>query len=477
MYPGGRELRNYIKESSDPNLNEFIKNNFHLINQDDATLKSMMLVWKNRFVLALNKYRSELVLGNRANLDINLWKSLKLKDGVDNASILYQWLYIAQEKKSEDANSFLQEKKEQIEQMETSTSQEVNALLDKLSIRLLRRFDNLSTKEMCVLKLSLSKIVDLVDDEMADVYKSVIPNRHFEEWMSLKRSKRLEEEEQSKIKTTVAEFVEKSKIDIKTARKYVLQKRLELEDEEDSLEARLFEMIDKIVSLIKNSKSNYWQEADFVAFIKTLLEIAFRGSSLSVVIGETVAHATKPAIEYNESSYSNGMNSVFNSDSPSFALTSKSSCVGRKIDLRIVSDDDQELSFWEFKNNDVDQKLLWYQESKSLRLAQCLQKEVSSVLKHPQDILSLNWFGWSATMCYLTQQDGYAVAKKIDKITVPFDNRLISTSLENLMLCIFEVKATLSALNDEMFIASNGRTKKRKSYDSMPHTLLSPKRQ
>ncbi|OBZ83845.1 hypothetical protein A0J61_08109 [Choanephora cucurbitarum] len=70
--------------------------------------------------------------------------------------------------------------------------------------------------------------------------------------------------------------------------------------------------------------------------------------------------------------------------------------------------------------------------------------------------------------------DGYCVAKKEGSIHVPNDERLIAPHLEDMDVALFKLKAPLSTLNDEIFVKPSNGQRKRKSYDDMPHTLLSP---
>ncbi|KAI8355090.1 hypothetical protein EDC96DRAFT_265880 [Choanephora cucurbitarum] len=171
-----------------------------------------------------------------------------------------------------------------------------------------------------------------------------------------------------------------------TARKHVLLKRAEFEEEpESSLETKVYELFDTINTIIKQKTEDNWQEADSIGRIKRLLQIVFLGSLLKI----TAAATTKPVIEYNQGTYTGSISSVFASSPSSFPLASssirKSNYNGRKVDLKVTGNNDQELSFWEFKTNDASQIAL--QESKTLRLAQCLQKSLKSLFSVENDLV------------------------------------------------------------------------------------------
>ncbi|KAI8077373.1 uncharacterized protein B0P05DRAFT_129509 [Gilbertella persicaria] len=336
--------------------------------------------------------------------------------------------------------------------------------------------------EQDILKLSLSRIIDLVDEDIAEYFKQHIPVHHFGMWSNLKTDNELTEEEQAKLKKIAQDFVQRVQSNLKAARKYILLKRVDYEEEQEcSLEAKAYEIIDNINTLMKDNNNNHVQEADHVAFVKQLFRIVFRDANLKIAIGETVAAVTKPFITYNESSFSNSKDSIFISKSTSFRLahtssSRKKSYTGRKIDLKIIGDDDQELSFWEFKTRNANQKSLQHQESKTLRLTQCLQKSLKSAFDLKKDIMSITWSGWSGTVCQLYEKEDFYVAKKVATLAIPYDQRLIQTKLESFLLFIFEIKASLRSLNNAIFLESSTKTTKRKTYDDMPHIMLSPKR-
>ncbi|OBZ83711.1 hypothetical protein A0J61_08244 [Choanephora cucurbitarum] len=481
MYPGGKELRHYVKTASNPTLVEFMENHSNLVDSEELTLLQLMQVWRDRFIAMLKKYHPNLRSEGRVTCDINVWKKLKVCVSNDIRSILFQWLYILEEKKSEDLPAFLGEKQEQIDALKSSDSDDVCAALDKLSINLLEGYTDLTCLEKEVLKLSLSRIVDLVDADFESYFRQHIPARHFDSWSNLSTASQLGEQEEAKLRELCQDFAQRVQTSFRAARKHVLLKRAEFEEEgdENSLEAKAYELIDAVTTIAKQKNEDNLQEADYVAWVKRLVQVVFRRSPLKIAIGETAAAATKPIAEYNQSNYSGSTSSVFASSSSSFPLpsssTRKTNYNGRKIDLKVTGDNDQELSFWEFKTNDASQATLQKQESKTLRLAQCLQKTLKSSFSVENDTLCVTWAGWSGTVCRLYQQDGYCVAKRELDISIPNDERLIGVHLENAILALFELKEWLLSLNDEVFVQSSIRQRKRKSYEGMPHTLLSPK--
>ncbi|KAI8355683.1 hypothetical protein BD560DRAFT_406953 [Blakeslea trispora] len=200
------------------------------------------------------------------------------------------------------------------------------------------------------------------------------------------------------------------------------------------------------------------------------------------MIGETGAKCTIDVQKYNSDNFSGAANSTYNASMPSSsrsasrtatALTSseKRNIFPRKIDLRILGEDQQELAFSEFKSHHAKKPLIQYQESKSLRLNHCIIK--SNKLQQP--VVSINWEGWNGTMFQIVDCGGFCLAKKCADLLIPSDRRLVDSSLKDLVVSLFFWKSSLCSLNDFIFRNNNKVGSKRKHYEDMPHTLLSPK--
>ncbi|OBZ83847.1 hypothetical protein A0J61_08110 [Choanephora cucurbitarum] len=168
------------------------------------------------------------------------------------------------------------------------------------------------------------------------------PARHFDSWSNLTIESKLDEQEEANLRELCQNFIRRAETSFPAARTHVLLKRAELEGEpESSLEPKAYELLDTINTIIKQKKTeDNMQEADYVDWIKRLLQIVFRSSLLKVTIEKTVTAATKLVVEYNQSTYTGSISSVFASSSFPLASSStrKSNYSGRKIGLKVTDD-------------------------------------------------------------------------------------------------------------------------------------------
>ncbi|KAI8348843.1 hypothetical protein EDC96DRAFT_547204 [Choanephora cucurbitarum] len=224
--------------------------------------------------------------------------------------------------------TFSTERKEIIDALRANECDDVTTSLDQLSKSLLENYVSLTSLEHNILKLSLSRIVDLADDDFVAYFKKHLPTRHFDSCSHPETDDDLSESEKDKIVEISRDFIERAQTSFPVARKHVLLKHADYEEEVvPSLEAKIYEVIDIINSLIKQKNDGLVPETDYVALVKRLLQVVFANTPLKVTIGETAAAATKQITTYNEN---------------------------------------QELSFCEFKTHKANKKMLDYQESKTL---------------------------------------------------------------------------------------------------------------
>ncbi|KAI8327616.1 hypothetical protein EDC96DRAFT_569666 [Choanephora cucurbitarum] len=192
MYPRGKEFCYYIKPASGPTLNRFAEEHFDLMDDEDCTLCELT----NRWVLT----RTE-----RA-------KSHRLR---------YQYL----EKKTKEL-------KKHIDALKSISGDDTSRALDKLSLRILEMYNDLTPLKEEVLKLSSSRIVDLIDADFEDYFKQHIPTYS-----------KLGAEEETKAKETSQDFIQCVNTSFSAARKHVFLQRADLE-EEGFLEAEAYRIID-----------------------------------------------------------------------------------------------------------------------------------------------------------------------------------------------------------------------------------------
>ncbi|OBZ84773.1 hypothetical protein A0J61_07179 [Choanephora cucurbitarum] len=181
MYTGAKELRLYVQKNTRPTLNEFVATHSSLIDGSQHTLKELINLWKTRFSNAVKKYKPALRVDQLIIIDYTVWNQFKTEAVEESRSLLFQWYHLLQEK-SDFLDTFLNQNSEQIELIRNNTEDNVQVFLQKLSISLFDRFDSLTSVELNVLKMSLSYIVDIIDNDMLAVYKRFIPQQYFQLW-------------------------------------------------------------------------------------------------------------------------------------------------------------------------------------------------------------------------------------------------------------------------------------------------------
>ncbi|KAI8086836.1 uncharacterized protein B0P05DRAFT_12786 [Gilbertella persicaria] len=478
MFQGAKELRVYIENTEKPTLNEFAATHAQIITSTEHTLKRLINLWKVRFSFIVKRYRPTLSVKELITVDHAIWKQFDSSTAELSRSLLFQWYFLLQDK-SDYLDTYLKQNDLAIERIRRKSNDRIPDALEKLSVSLLENFDLISNTEKNVLKMSLSYIVDLIDDDIAKIYRRFIPEYYFDLWQQKEAAMQIEGNEREIIESTVDEFISQFSTSIKSAKRFVLQQQIELLDNENATKKKVVNMLQQIVMLLERDEQKM-QKADYVGFVKQLLLDVFKGTPLVAVIGETGAKCTVDVQKYNANNFLGAANSTHIVSSSPISSSSTnadtSSCKlrkihPRKIDLRIIGEKQQEIAFCEFKTHNAGKDLLQHQESKAIRLNQCIIKKHGLV----NPITSINWKGWHGTMYQIVGCDGFCLATKLCDVLIPSDRRLVDSRIKSLVLSLFSWKSMLCSLNDEVSKKINEVGVKRKMYEDMPHTLLSPK--
>ncbi|KAI8355607.1 hypothetical protein EDC96DRAFT_515979 [Choanephora cucurbitarum] len=277
-----------------------------------------------------------------------------------------------------------------------------NALLDQMSISMLKKYNKLEANEINILKLSMSYVVDFMNGN-DKIYKKYIKNDFF--WATLAADKPsnlsfLDEAEKKTVEDISRKVVKAAKIDLDSAIELVLTEQLVLVKERKR-KSIAYQVLQTFSYMLNNMET--WQktaretEAQKVCRVYDVLNIFFEDTCLNIKIGETAGLSTKETYGLNEHNFSGGSGNSFattgSTVTSAAALSSSSSSTsgGRKIDLTVINDRKTELSFCEFKAGEQ-VGLAKYQQSKAIRLNQTIARR-NRELFVDDNIVSFVWTG------------------------------------------------------------------------------------
>ncbi|KAI8364278.1 hypothetical protein EDC96DRAFT_205141 [Choanephora cucurbitarum] len=208
---------------------------------------------------------------------------------------------------------------------------------------------------------------------------------------------------------------------------FVLEEQAKLV-KEDKIESSSYQVLQAFSFMLNNFKT--WKktkkesEAQKVCRAYDLINIFFEDSTLNVKIGETLGRTTEEAYFLNEYNFSGGSSSNYNSSgctvssAAAAALSSSSaSCAGRKIDMTIINDDKDELSFCEFKATNS-KSLAQHQQSKSCRLNATIAHKMLNFFVD-EHVVSFVWTGVYGEFCSLKEHEGLFISRFVEPFVIP----------------------------------------------------------
>ncbi|KAI8372663.1 hypothetical protein EDC96DRAFT_55738 [Choanephora cucurbitarum] len=275
-----------------------------------------------------------------------------------------------------------------------------NALVDRLKImsfKLLNSFDTLTPIEKCVLKLSVSNIVNMSKKVYSDQYQKHFPLSLYESLSSLSPPTLTLSYEQQ-LQTHFAEFKKiifeesEAMMPMAIAKRglkdqicyiliYLCNKMAEWEDDDEGKDDDEDEENDDEAECTRERKKRRVEmssESDMMMVVKFVLDAVFADSNLRWRSGEKTTNSTKRSKIINELASSSSNNN------------SCSNVMGRRSDLVLTNKHGVDLCLVESKNGSSCYEEI-AQDSKSVRCTKSLYA-YNSALNH-QCLWSMNWNG------------------------------------------------------------------------------------
>ncbi|KAI8327032.1 hypothetical protein BD560DRAFT_418865 [Blakeslea trispora] len=394
------DLDSFVRENRSCSLSDFL---YQHIDRFEKHNFSKLDTLKKRFVkLFCDAYRQTYGETEQpvSNVSAEDWETFFLCNKTTSTAIrecLFQYFYFVCENKS--AGDFLEKNKAAFTEFKTMATSNAKTLLDKMSLKMLEDYKNLTNDEKNVLKLSLSYVVDMSANNL-DIYKKYITHPAF--WKDLNSdvvdiTEEMNQEDRKEAEELCKLVIEKSQQDIYDGLDFVLLEKSKLlrQKKQDSNKYQILQVFEYILENLDNwSKNTKKSEAELVERVNTVVSIFLRDTELYTKTGETLASNTKESCFLNEYNYSGGNNSNYSMTCSSRSAMSKSESAakaGRKIDMIIKNSKGQELAYCEFKAVKSPQ-LCHYQHSKNLRLNQQILFECTKVCDE-QQVVAFNWEG------------------------------------------------------------------------------------
>ncbi|KAI8368733.1 hypothetical protein BD560DRAFT_132218 [Blakeslea trispora] len=194
------------------------------------------------------------------------------------------WFFSLYEKK--DVEAVWAKIKRTIENIEHMNTTNPAAQLDIMAVKLLQKFDSLSGDEMVVLKLAISHIVDLLNEDLLDVYRAYVDPLFWDVLSCSAQQPKEEDEEDIVVREVFEKLVKicqekplkKAKLDIVKERAKMME-----EEREDTLKYNLLLICDFLLTNIgewANEQDD--TEAEVVERLSQMLRLLFMNTKLTV---------------------------------------------------------------------------------------------------------------------------------------------------------------------------------------------------
>ncbi|OBZ89780.1 hypothetical protein A0J61_02165 [Choanephora cucurbitarum] len=161
------EFKLYLKKNyKNPSLTGWIKEKLIcFLDHDSFTITTLENTIKD--------FASKLVEGHEFEISVDeqflkrVFRMNKFKPTESNSDVVF--FSLSENKDVDQVWSKVKRTIENVEQMKTTNPA---AQLDIMATKLMRRYDNISANELVALKLAISHIIDLMDDDLLAVYKA-----------------------------------------------------------------------------------------------------------------------------------------------------------------------------------------------------------------------------------------------------------------------------------------------------------------
>ncbi|KAI9300945.1 hypothetical protein BJ944DRAFT_187530 [Cunninghamella echinulata] len=462
-YPGYKKLHEFVYKNKDPSFFEFIgtyEQELILWSLDFAHFDPEQLhcLWKKRFVMKL-KDMNKIKYINKSKLKFSSekWEGIKLL--IDEAYKTRQQYYIEglktlgamsttlsrlikpsidntaqnndnNQKISADLKSldtistehFLREKgydkllgakfnNETINKLKSvDRGDSVKDALLYLASQVLIK-DELSSIDECVIKLSLSSIINTINPQIYEIIMESLSETAKNTIYSYQpriNTKGLSEEV-----CAFYNLILDYQSDIDEMISFIQNKKCQLSRMKQR-ESDMYKMLTVVERVVENFNlwynDNHESEITLYRRFSFLLDIIFNGTPVELADGEAGSISTKISKELNKA--------IFETEEPILTCS-------RKIDLLLKFNGSElvELSSNEWKRASVSHDVILYQQTKNIRTnASILSNLMSRYGKEFNTIMAMDWIGNVGYIYFLEMLDnGIIVAKVFDKVIIPTD--------------------------------------------------------
>ncbi|KAI8366968.1 hypothetical protein EDC96DRAFT_507676 [Choanephora cucurbitarum] len=190
-YIGEQELHNFLRNESNYKLESFLRQHEELVASTNYynSWEKLNSTWTKRYRNALLQIKPNLrhVSKTLISVESSFWQTLyrRVKTGQnDQLQVqLLDWCTQLTHKKPVTAN--VEEIKSEITRIEQRNDKALVERLNLMSFKLLNSFRTLTHTEKCVLKLTVSNIINLSKKVYSDQYQKHLPLSVFESLSSL----------------------------------------------------------------------------------------------------------------------------------------------------------------------------------------------------------------------------------------------------------------------------------------------------
>ncbi|OBZ83470.1 hypothetical protein A0J61_08479 [Choanephora cucurbitarum] len=437
FYIGRQDLKNFILRKENPTLKSFITEYQHIITKTNCSNSwhELKRLWTKRYKALVTENRPALLAHIKKLCKVNsdLW--IDAYDKVTERSAikikLLEWCKDAF--KGEPITVDIATIESEIDAMKEDPS-----LVDELSImslNMLKIFNDLNTIEKHVLKLVVSDIVNIRNEDYLAVLSSHLKPETMRKLKDVGIDDSLDEDTKKKIKQEFDEGIKAIKdnglakqgrsaagigpqvgnvLNFLVNKIDTWKKRMKKVDPEHSADGS---------STTKKRKLDL-SENDILQVVKEVLETIFADTDLFWVSGEKTSLATK------KSKIENGTLS---------RSSNKSNIVGRKSDLLLLNEDETVLCAAEMKDGCSNNSSS--QESKSCRITKCI-RQYNSMIAGGKTCVGMDWNGFQGYVYYCKAYEGIDLVLGFKQLLLPVTIEELELFGETL-LALYEMKTFL----------------------------------
>ncbi|KAG2217276.1 hypothetical protein INT45_005378 [Circinella minor] len=520
LYPGAKELTYYIKNVKSPTLTGFVKKNSNHIAEWSCRISAenglqLFSVWKKRFLKRCRELGENYVKSN-SSFQETTWNNFYEEveqlatvhqiSRVEGLRVLGQSIRdvsastinsIPEDENQDYSENILSEeqtaeilfqiyykkcKSEQLSNEDMNVIRRTISRTDKSMYMKVLSYgaetllkENLDASDHMIIKSSLSGIVNLLQPDLYDNFKSIFTTNEFEE---------LEKNDfnlPARDDIVLIDDLKNKNIDEMINTINLQKYNISIAGKRNTDQYKILEVLEEVISNFDDGNDDLKSETAVYRKCANVLDIILRGTKLVLIDGENVSECSKTELEI--------MTDIVN-NKQLCATTSSSYSYGRKVDLIIATFYNgvkYELSSNEWKKEKSPDTLIKKQQCKNLRTNASILK---NIMKNNKDgskyILSMDWFGYTGYIYTLKFVDGLFVANIYDTLQIP-RNTIQLKKFKSTLTTLFIWKDFLVSLKDEITtVADSLQTRdrlrgiiRRRDADEtifkMPPTLFSPK--